>query len=55
MHSALYRHGFAQGRDLVTQEKRVWPPGLALPGAARAQITIALSVIDAPGLKCIPI
>ena len=42
MHSVLYHHGFAQQRNLLTLEKREWLAGLALPAAAREQLTIAL-------------
>ena len=54
MHSVLYHHGFPQQRNLLTAEKREWLAGLALPAAAREQLTIALSVIDALELKLVP-
>jgi transposase len=54
MHSVLYHHGFPQQRNLLTAEKREWLAGLTLPTAAREQLTIALSVIDALDLKLIP-
>jgi transposase len=54
MHSVLYHHGFPQQRNLLTAEKREWLAGLSLPAAARKQLTIALSVIDALDLKLIP-
>jgi transposase len=53
MHSVLYHHGFPQQRNLLTLEKREWLAGLALPAAAREQLTIALSVIDALELKLV--
>ncbi len=43
----LYHHGVAQQRNLLTLQTREWLAGLALGAAAREQITIALSVIDA--------
>ena len=54
MHSVLYHHGFAQQRNLLTAHKREWLAGLSLPAAAREQLTIALSVIDAIELKLVP-
>ena len=54
MHSVLYHHGFPQQRNLLTAAKRDWLAGLALPAAAREQLTIALSVIDALELKLVP-
>ena len=54
MHAVLYHHGFPQHRNLLTLEKREWLAGLTLPAAAREQLTIALSVIDAIELKLIP-
>jgi transposase len=54
MHSVLYHHGFPQQRNLLTAAKRDWLAALALPAAAREQLTIALSVIDALELKLVP-
>ena len=54
MHSVLYHHGFPQQRNLLTAQKREWLAGLSLPAAAREQLTIALSVIDAIELKLVP-
>jgi transposase len=54
IHSVLYHHGVPQQRNLLTVEKREWLAGLRIPAAAREQITIALSVIDALDLKLIP-
>ncbi len=54
IHSVLYHHGVPQQRNLLTLEKREWLAGLRIPAAAREQITIALSVIDALDLKLIP-
>lgn len=54
MHSVLYHHGFPQRRNVLSLENRQWLAGLALPAAAREQITIALSVIDALDLNLVP-
>jgi transposase len=54
IHSVLYHHGVPQQRNLLTSEKREWLAALKLPAAAREQITIALSVIDALDLKLNP-
>src|SRR3954469_10410722 len=45
--AVLYHHGVAQRRDLLTVEKRQWLQELDLPAAAREQVTVALTVIDA--------
>jgi transposase len=45
--SASRPHGIGQRRDLLTAEKRRWLTELDLPAAAREQVTVALSVIDA--------
>src|SRR5919109_3316794 len=45
--AVLYHHGVAQRRDLLTAEKRRWLTELELPAAAREQVTVALTVIDA--------
>jgi transposase len=55
IHSVLYHHGIPQQRDLLTVAKREWLTGLKMPAAAREQVTIALSVIDAFDLKLVPI
>jgi transposase len=54
IHAVLYRHGVRQQRNLLTLERREWLAGLKLPSAAREQLTIALSVIDALDLKLVP-
>jgi transposase len=54
IHSVLYHHGIPQQRNLLTAEKREWLAGLTLSAAAREQVTIALSVIDALDLKLVP-
>ena len=45
--AVLYHHGIAQRRDLLTADKRQWLTQLELSAAAREQVTVALSVIDA--------
>src|SRR5918999_944176 len=45
--AVLYHHGIAQRRDLLTADKRQWLTKLELPAAAREQVTVALTVIDA--------
>ncbi len=54
IHAVLYHHGVPQRRDLLTIQKREWLAELALPAAAREQLTIALSVIDALDAKLVP-
>src|SRR3954451_10681620 len=53
--AVLYHHGVAQRRDLLTEEKRQWLEGLDLPAAAREQITVALTMIDALDAQSAPI
>jgi transposase len=43
----LYHHGVPRRRDLLRPERRAWLEALELPGAARAQIEVALAMIDA--------
>jgi transposase len=45
--AVLYHHGCPQRSNLMTSEGRSWLAGQPLPAAAREQITIALSLIDA--------
>jgi transposase len=54
IHSVLYHHGIPRRRDLLRLANREWLDGLALPAAAREQITIALSVIDVLDLELVP-
>ncbi len=54
MQAVLYHHGFPQQRNLLTLEKRTWLASLKLPSAAREQLTIALSMIDAVDLQLVP-
>ena len=53
--AVLYHHGCPQRSNLMTSEGRVWLAGQPLPAAAREQITIALSVIDALDLQLGPL
>src|SRR3954453_4185964 len=53
--ATLYHHGFAQRNGLLTAENRAWLDGLALPDAAREQITVALRMIDALDAQSAPI
>lgn len=43
----LYHHGVPQRRSLLSAENRAWLEGLDLPQAARAQVDVALAMIDA--------
>src|SRR5512142_3370212 len=45
--AVLYHHGCPQRSNLMTGEGRSWLAAQPLPAAAREQITIALSMIDA--------
>ena len=55
IHAVLYHHGFPQQRNLLTAEQSAsGSPALKLPAAAREQLTIALSMIDALDLKLVP-
>src|SRR5512140_1296263 len=54
MHSVLYHHGCPNARKLLTLANREWIAGLALPAAAREQLTIALQMIDAVDLQLGP-
>jgi transposase len=47
MQAVLYHHGLPPRSGLMTAESRAWLAGLALPPAAREQITVALAMIDA--------
>jgi transposase len=53
--AVLYHHGVPQRRDLLTVDKRQWLEDLDLPEAAREQITVALSVIDALDAQSAPL
>lgn len=43
----LYHHGVSRRRQLLTAERRDWLEQLELPDAARRQIEVALTLIDA--------
>jgi transposase len=47
MQAVLYHHGAPARSWLMSEQSRAWLAGLQLPPAAREQITIALSLIDA--------
>jgi Transposase IS116/IS110/IS902 family len=51
----LYQHGVAQRHDLLTADKRQWLEDLELPAAAREQVTVALTVIDALDAQSAPL
>ena len=55
MHAVLYHHGAPQTRKLLTLANRDWMAGLALPAAAREQLTIALEMIDAIEIQLGPL
>lgn len=42
----LYHHGAPQRRSLLGAENRAWLKGLDLPGAARTQVEVGLSIVD---------
>jgi transposase len=45
--AVLYHHGCPQRRQLMTAEGRDWLQALALPEAARQQVTVARAMVDA--------
>jgi transposase len=47
IHAVLYHHGHPQKAGLLTTANREWLQRLALPDAAREQVTVALAMIDA--------
>jgi transposase len=55
MQAVLYHHGLPQRGSLMSAESRAWLTGLALPAAAREQITIALAMIDAHDAQLAPL
>jgi transposase len=55
MQSVLYHHGVPQRSWLLGAESRAWLASLALPPAAREQITIALALIDAHDAQLGPV
>jgi len=55
MQAVLYHHGAPPRSWLLGAESRAWLAGLALPPAAREQLTIALSLIDAIDAQLVPL
>ena len=53
--AVLYHHGVPQRRDLLRADKRRWLEQLELPAAARDQIAIALTMIDALDAQSAPL
>ena len=53
--ATLYHHGVPPRSWLLGTESRAWLAGLELPPAAREQITIALSLIDAHNAQLGPL
>ena len=45
--AVLYHHGYPQRRQLMKGDGRDWLQTLALPEAARQQLTVSLTIIDA--------
>jgi len=45
--AVLYHHGFPQKAGLLTAANRAWLEQLALPAAAREQVSVALAMTDA--------
>ena len=55
MQAVLYHHGAPSRSWLMTAESRAWLARLALPAAAREQLTIALAMIDAHDAQLAPL
>jgi transposase len=55
MQAVLYHHGVPPRGRLLGAESRAWLADLALPAAAREQITIALAPIDAHEAQLAPL
>jgi transposase len=53
--AVLYHHGCPQRSNLMTSEGRGWLAAQPLPSAAREQLTVALSVIDALDAQLTPL
>ena len=53
--AVLYHHGVAQRRDLLRAGKREWLEQLELAPAAREQVTVALTIIDALDAQSAPL
>jgi len=55
IHAVLYHHGVPQRRQLMTAEGRRWLGNVALPEAAREQVTVAVAMIDALDVQIAPL
>lgn len=55
IHAVLYHHGHPQKDGLLRTANREWLEGIALPAAAREQVTVALAMIDALDAQAAPI
>jgi transposase len=55
MQAVLYHHGDPPRSWLTSAESRAWLASLALPAAAREQITVALAMIDAHDAQLAPL
>jgi transposase len=55
MQAVLYHHGAPARAWLLGAESRAWLAGLALPPAAREQITIALAIVDGIDAQLVPL
>ena len=55
MQAVLYHHGGPPRSWLLGAESRAWLTGLALPAAAREQITVGLALIDAHDAQLVPL
>jgi hypothetical protein len=53
--AVLYHHGVAPRSWLLGTESRAWLAQLKLPAAAREQITIAMTLIDAHDAQLVPL
>src|SRR5450631_1652841 len=55
MQAVLYHHGMPKRADLLNGANRAWLGQLALPAAAREQITVAFGMIDAIEARVAPL
>jgi transposase len=55
MQATLYHHGAPPRSWLLSAKSRAWLAGLVLPAAAREQISVALSMIDAHDAQLVPL
>jgi transposase len=55
MQAVLYHHGVPPRSWLLGVESRAWLTSLALPAAAREQITVGLALIDAHDAQLVPL